>query len=55
MTDPSQGHPANALQPMVVTLDGIVTLVRLLHPLNAPSPMVVMLDGIVTLVRFLHL
>ena len=41
----------NALVPMLVTPDGIVTLVRLLQLLNALNPMCVTLDGIVTLVR----
>jgi hypothetical protein len=36
---------------MVVTLSGIVTLVRLLQLLKAPFPMLVTLSGIVTLVR----
>ena len=36
---------------MLVTLLGIVTLVRLEQPENAPPPMVVTLLGIVTLVR----
>ena len=39
---------------MVVTLSGIVTLVRLVHSLNAEPPMVVTLSGIVTLVRLLQ-
>ena len=33
---------------MLVTLDGIVTDVRLLQPENAEDPMLVTLDGIVT-------
>ena len=36
---------------MLVTLSGIVTLVRLLQPENASSPMLVTLSGIVTLVK----
>ncbi len=36
---------------MLVTLEGIVTLVSLLHPSNAMSPMLVTLLPIVTLVR----
>ena len=40
--------------PMLVTLSGIVTLVRPLHPRNALSPMLVTLDEIVMLVRPLH-
>mgnify|MGYP001635954486 FL=1 len=36
---------------MLVTLSGIVTLVRDEHPRKAPSPMLVTLSGIVTLVR----
>jgi hypothetical protein len=39
---------------MLVTLSGIVTLVRLLHRKKAPSPMLVTLAGIVTLVRLLQ-
>ena len=39
---------------MVVTLDGIVTLERLLQSLNAACPMVVTLDGIVTLESLLQ-
>ena len=39
---------------MLVTLAGIVTLVRLLHSINAPSPMLVTLSGIVTSFRLLH-
>ena len=47
----SPSHPQNVPSPMLVTLSGIVTLVRLLHPQNAQSPMLVTLSGIVTLVR----
>jgi hypothetical protein len=47
-------HPENAPSPMLVTLSGIVTLVKPLHPSNAPSPMLVTLSGIVTLVKPLH-
>ena len=36
---------------MLVTLLGIVTLVRPVQPWNAPDPMLVTLLGIVTLVR----
>jgi hypothetical protein len=36
---------------MVVTLSGIVTLVRLLQSLNAAASMLVTLLGMVTLVR----
>ena len=39
---------------MLVTLSGMVTLVRLLQPENAPIPMPVTLSGMVTLVRLLH-
>ena len=39
---------------MLVTLLGIVTLVRLLQLLNALSPMLVTLLGIATLVRPVH-
>ena len=36
---------------MLVTLAGIVTLVRPMQPENAKGPMLVTLPGIVTLVR----
>ena len=36
---------------MLVTLSGIVTLVRLEHPENASFPMFITLSGIVMLVR----
>ena len=39
---------------MLVTLSGIVTLVRDVQPSKAPSPMLVTLSGIVTLVRDVH-
>ena len=39
---------------MLVTLLGIVTLVRLVQPSNASSPMLVTLLGIVTLVRLVQ-
>ena len=39
---------------MLVTLLGIVTLVRLVQPANAQSPMLVTLLGIVTLVRLVQ-
>ena len=41
-----------ALDPMLVTLSGSVTLVRALQWLNALSPMRVTPSGIVTWVRF---
>ena len=44
-------QPENAQSPIVVTLSGIVTLVRLSQPLNAEFPIVVTLSGIVTLAR----
>ena len=34
-------QPLNALDPMLVTLSGMVTLVRLLQDWNAPFPMLV--------------
>jgi len=40
--------------PMLVTLSGIVTLVRLLQLAKAHNPMRVTLSGIVTLVRLVH-
>ncbi len=39
---------------MLVTLPGIVTLVKLLHPENASSPILVTLPGIATLVKLVH-
>ena len=39
---------------MLVTLSGIVTLVRLLHYRTHSSPMLVTLLGIVTLVRLVQ-
>ena len=39
---------------MLVTLSGIVTLVRLVQAENAPFPMLVTLSGIVTLVRLVQ-
>jgi hypothetical protein len=36
---------------MLVTLEGIVTLIRPLHPEKAESPMLVTPEGIDTLVR----
>ena len=48
---------ANALFPILVTLLGIVTLVRPVQPLNAayPIPILMTLLGIVTLVRAMQL
>ena len=44
-------HPEKAELPMVVTLSGIVTLVRAVHPEKAETPMVVVAAvPIVTLV-----
>jgi hypothetical protein len=40
---------------MLVTLPGIVTLVKPLHSENTKNPMLVTLSGIVTLVKPLHL
>ena len=39
---------------MLVTLSGIVILVKPLHPENALRPMLVTLSGIVILVKPLH-
>ena len=47
-------QPANAPPPMLVTLLGIVMLVRLSQPLNAQYPMLVTLSGIVMLFRLLQ-
>jgi hypothetical protein len=40
---------------MLVTLLGMVTLLRLVHPANASAPMLVTLVPMVTLVRLGHL
>ena len=40
---------------MLVTLSGIVMLLRLAHPQKAAAPMLVTLSGIVMLVRLVHL
>ena len=45
----------NAKPPMLVTLLGIVMLVKLLQSPNAPLPMLVTLLGIVMLVKLLQL
>ena len=45
----------NALFPILVTLPGIVILVKPLHSLNAPISILVTLSDIVTLVKLLHL
>ena len=50
----SLSHPENAYPPIVVTLLGIFTLVRLLQPQKALFPIVVTLLGIFTLVRLLQ-
>ena len=42
----------NAESPMLVILDGIITLVRFEHTKNAELPMLVTPFGIVTLVKF---
>ena len=44
-----------ALSPMLVTLAGMITLIRLLHSEKAYTPMLVTLSGMLTLVRLLHL
>ena len=40
---------------MLVTLSGIVMLVKLVQSENAESPILVTLSGIVTLVKLVHL
>ena len=40
-------QPKNATEPMEVTLEGMVTLVRLSQPENAPELMEVTLEGMV--------
>jgi len=40
---------------MLMTLSGMVTLVRLLQPAKVPAPMLVTLSGIVMLSRALQL
>ena len=47
-------HLKNALSPMLVTLEGIVMLVRFSQFLNAPTPMLVTLFGIDTVSSFWH-
>lgn len=47
--------PLNAALPMLVTLDGIVTVVIATHKENAETPTVVTLDGITTLVSAVQL
>ena len=39
---------------MIVTLEGMVTLVKFVQFRNAPCPMVVTLEGMVTLVKLVH-
>ena len=39
---------------MLVTLSGIVTLLKPIHRLNADSPMLVTLSGIVMLVKLMQ-
>ena len=48
-------QPPNAELPILVTLSGIVILVRLLHPENALSPIPVTPSGIVMLVSLAQL
>ena len=48
--DVSPLQPSNAEVTMLVTPEGIVTLVRLVQLENAEFPMLVTLEGIVTLV-----
>ena len=48
------GQPLNAFSPMLVTLSGIVMLVKLLQLANAYAPMLVTLSGIVMLVKLLQ-
>ena len=50
----SLGHSLNASIPILVTLLGIVTEVRLLHLQNAEFPMLVTLLGMVMKVRLVH-
>ena len=47
----NQSVPENAQSPMLVTLPGIVTLVKPVQFLNAESPMLVTRSGIVMLVK----
>ena len=42
-------QPANTELPMLVTLSGMVMLVKLAQPEKAESPMLVILSGMVTL------
>jgi len=45
-------QPANALDPILVTLSGIIILVKLVQPENALSPIFVIPFGILMLVIF---
>ena len=47
-------QPSNAQSPMLVTLLGIVTLVKFVQPSNAKSPILVTLLGIVILAKLVH-
>ena len=47
-------HSSNTPLPMLVTLSGIVTLLKPLHHSNADSPMLVTLSGIVMLVKLVQ-
>ena len=47
-------QPLNAHLPILVTLSGMVILVKLPQPKNASSPILVTLSGIVILVKLPH-
>lgn len=47
-------HPQKADSPMLVTLSGMLMLVKDSHHENADSPMFVTLSGMLILVRDLH-
>ena len=47
-------QPENASPPMVVTLFGMVTVVRIQQESSAPCPMVVTLSGMVRLARLVQ-
>ena len=49
-TNDKSTQPANAFGPMLVTLEGIVTVVKLVHPTYVPESTVVVPSGIVTVV-----
>ena len=47
-------QPEKALEPMLVTLSGMIMVVRLVQPENAYLPMLVTLSGIIILPRLVQ-